>query len=106
MQNAAAVAIVSTPLGVYLPTGLELKIDGRKPKRAAFETCNLSGCHAGFALAGTLLKALSSGNELVVTLKDTKATTVPVKVSLKGFAPGLRALAAADKPKPAQSRGG
>ncbi|MBB4408132.1 invasion associated locus B family protein [Agrobacterium radiobacter] len=91
-QGKQRVAIISTPLNVYLPAGLELKIDGGQTQRVIFETCNISGCHAGFALSGSLLGALRKGNVLTVALKDTKATTIPLKVSLNGISAGIDAL--------------
>jgi len=94
-QGKQRVAIISTPLNVYLPSGLELKIDGGQVQRVIFETCNISGCHAGFALSGSLLGALRKGNVLTVALKDTKATTIPLKVSLNGISAGIDALDAA-----------
>ncbi len=94
-QGKQRVAIISTPLNVYLPAGLELKIDGGQTQRVIFETCNISGCHAGFALSGSLLGALRKGNVLTVALKDTKATTIPLKVSLNGISAGIDALDAA-----------
>ncbi|KWT86908.1 Invasion associated locus B protein [Agrobacterium tumefaciens str. B6] len=94
-QGKQRVAIISTPLNVYLPAGLELKIDGGQTQRVIFETCNVSGCHAGFALNGSLLGALRKGNVLTVALKDTKATTIPLKVSLNGISAGIDALDAA-----------
>lgn len=94
-QGKQRVAIISTPLNVYLPAGLELKIDGGQVQRVIFETCNISGCHAGFALNGSLLGALRKGNVLTVALKDTKATTIPLKVSLNGISAGIDALDAA-----------
>ncbi|MCZ7854115.1 invasion associated locus B family protein [Agrobacterium salinitolerans] len=94
-QGKQRVAIISTPLNVYLPAGLELKIDGGQTQRVIFETCNISGCHAGFALNGSLLGALRKGNVLTVALKDTKATTIPLKVSLNGISAGIDALDAA-----------
>lgn len=86
------VAIISTPLNVYLPAGLELKIDNGQMQRVIFETCNISGCHAGFALNGQLLGALRKGKVLTVELKDTKATTIPLTVSLNGISAGIDAL--------------
>ncbi|MCZ7447869.1 invasion associated locus B family protein [Agrobacterium rhizogenes] len=91
-QGKQRVAIISTPLNVYLPAGLELKIDNGQTQRVIFETCNISGCHAGFALNGQLLAALRKGNVLAVGLKDTKATTIPLKVSLNGISAGIDAL--------------
>lgn len=96
MQESKPVAIISTPLNVYLPAGLELRIDGGGVRRAVFETCNVTGCHAGFALEGTLLNGLRRGNVLTVTIKDSKATQIPLKVSLRGITAGLEALAEQD----------
>lgn len=88
------IAVVSTPLNVYLPAGLSLKIDGGTPARAVFETCSVTGCHAGFPIEPKLLASLRRGKMLTVTLRDSKASEVPVKVSLKGFSAGLTALEA------------
>lgn len=93
MQKGRPIAIISTPLNVYLPAGLELAIDGGAKRRAVFETCAVTGCHAGFALEETLLNGLRRGNVLTVSMKDSKATTVTVNVLLKGFTAGMKALA-------------
>lgn len=92
MQEKRPVAIISAPLNVYLPAGLELRIDGGRPRRAAFETCNISGCHSGFALAKPLVENLQKGRVLTVTIRDSKATQIPIKVSLRGLSAGLQAL--------------
>ena len=91
-QDKRNVAVVSVPLGVYLPAGLELRVDGGKARRAVFEACNLTGCHAGFALNAGLEWALKRGRMLTVTLRDTKASAVPITVSLDGITAGLKAL--------------
>lgn len=98
MQKHKPIAIISTPLNVYLPAGLELSIDGGSIRRAVFETCNATGCHAGFALERTLLSNLRRGNELRVTMRNSKATQVPVSVPLKGISAGLKALAEKNGP--------
>lgn len=97
LQGEQRVAIISTPLNVYLPAGLELKVDNGQTERVVFETCNISGCHAGFALTGNLLSALRKGNVLTVELQDTKATTIPLMVSLTGISAGIDALDAVNQ---------
>jgi invasion protein IalB len=47
-NQEAVVAIVSIPLGGYIVPGIELSVDGKKPYKLLVETCNASGCHAGF----------------------------------------------------------
>ena len=57
-ERGQLVAVVSVPLEVYLPAGLWLQTDGGKGQRAVFEACNLTGCHAGFALDSNLIAAM------------------------------------------------
>jgi invasion protein IalB len=86
--------LVSIPLGGYLPPGLELTIDRGRPYRLLFETCNASGCHAGFPLGGAVLKAMRGGREARFRLWTKKSKPAEVGVSLAGFTQALDALAA------------
>ncbi|MCT7377988.1 invasion associated locus B family protein [Chelativorans salis] len=62
LQENKPITIISTPLNAYLPAGLELRIDGGGARRAAFETCNVWGCQAGFAFEVPLLTGVRRGN--------------------------------------------
>ncbi|EHS52560.1 Invasion associated locus B family protein, partial [Rhizobium sp. PDO1-076] len=93
-QADGNVGLISAPLETYLPAGIALRLDKGKSRQAAFETCNLAGCHAGFRLDQAFLSGLKKGLILTATLMDTKATKVDVPVSLKGFAAGFAALQA------------
>lgn len=97
MQKKQPIAIVSTPLNVYLPAGMDLKVDTGPTRKAVFETCNVTGCHGGFALSDALLASLRKGQALTVTLQDSKTTRIPLKVSLKGISAGIEALKMASK---------
>jgi invasion protein IalB len=91
------VGIVSVPLGGYLAPGLELSIDSAHPYKIVFETCNTAGCHAGFPIAGPVLKALVKGRSASFELWTSKARPATVTVSLEGLP---RALAALDRSAP------
>ena len=41
-------AIISVPLGIFLPPGVVLQVDGGKPIRAPYEVCDPDACRAGF----------------------------------------------------------
>lgn len=93
-QAGQQVAIISTPLGGYLAPGMELRIDRARPVRVLYETCNVSGCHGGFALAGAIRRGLTSGRRLQVRLWTAKNQPVDVNVSLNGFAQAVQAMEA------------
>ena len=92
MQKGELVAIISTPLNVYLPAGLDLSIDGGRHRRATFESCGLTGCHAGFALRGSLLNGMRHGRTLAVTINNSKEERLAINVSLRGVTAGISAL--------------
>lgn len=85
------VGIVSIPLGGYIAPGIELRIDGKKPYKLLVETCNASGCHAGFPISPALQKELSAGKQATFRIWTTKAKPTDIPVSL---ADGAKALAA------------
>jgi invasion protein IalB len=86
--------IVSVPLGGYLAPGIELQVDRKKPFRLLYETCNATGCHAGFAMAGRVLADLEGGRQASVRVWTAKTKPVDVKVSLEGFDRAIAALKA------------
>lgn len=91
-KKGSHVGILSAPSGGYLPPGMELRIDGGKPFKVLFETCNAMGCHGGFELGGRVLKELSGGKLLSVRLWTSKSSPVDVKINLEGFGKGFAAL--------------
>jgi invasion protein IalB len=87
--------IISTPQGGYLVPGMELRIDKGQPMRVLYETCNTSGCHAGFTLTETVRSALLAGALLQVRLWTTRSEPVDVDVSLAGLTAAMKGLTGA-----------
>jgi invasion protein IalB len=87
------VAVVSVPKGVYLAPGIELKVDNGTPFKLLYETCDESGCHAGYKVTGDVGLALKKGHVAVHKLFDSKQKPVAVDVSLKGLSKALDRLA-------------
>lgn len=85
-------AIVSTPLGGYLAPGMVLSVDRGRPFKVLFETCNVTGCHAGFALTGRIAQEMRRGRVLKVRLWTGKGIPADVAVPLTGFDAALAAL--------------
>jgi invasion protein IalB len=86
------VAVVSVPEGVYLAPGIELKVDDGSPFKLLYETCNSSGCHAGFKIAGDIASAFKRGQLARFTVFDSKQKPALIDVSLKGLTKGLERL--------------
>lgn len=85
-QQASAVFIV--PLGVILPPGVQLEIDGGSPTTIDYQQCSRQSCVAPFPLDDALLSRMKRGLEAQVTFHavvqgSRRPITVPV--SLKGF---------------------
>jgi len=83
---------VLAPLGVLLPNGLGLNVDGTDMGRVAFVRCLPNGCIAEVELDDDLVKILSEGTSAIFVVFKTPEEGVGIPVSLEGFAEGFDAL--------------
>ncbi|OJU03841.1 MAG: invasion-associated locus B family protein [Rhizobium sp. 63-7] len=83
---------VLAPLGVLLPNGLGLNIDGKDIGRAYFVRCFSDGCYAEVVLEEELLKTLRSGAQATFIVFQSPEEGIGIPVDLKGFASGYDAL--------------
>ncbi|ACM25721.1 invasion associated locus B family protein [Agrobacterium sp. SHOUNA12C] len=83
---------VLAPLGVLLPNGLGLNIDGKDIGRAYFVRCFSDGCYAEVVLEDELLKTLRSGATATFIVFQSPEEGIGIPVDLKGFADGYDAL--------------
>lgn len=83
---------VLAPLGVLLPNGLGLNVDGTDMGRVAFVRCLPNGCIAEVELDEEIIKVLSEGTDAIFVVFKTPEEGVGIPVSLEGFADGFAAL--------------
>ncbi|PXA97414.1 invasion-associated locus B family protein [Nostoc sp. 3335mG] len=83
---------VLAPLGVLLPNGLGLNVDGNDMGRVAFVRCLPNGCVAEVALDDDLIEVLSNGENAIFVVFKTPEEGVGIPVSLNGFSEGFAAL--------------
>lgn len=83
---------VLAPLGVLLPNGLGLNVDGKDMGRVAFVRCLPNGCVAEVILDDTLLETLSKSSEAIFVVFRTPEEGIGIPVSLAGFGQGFAAL--------------
>ncbi len=83
---------VVAPLGVLLPSGLGLKIDGTNVGRAGFVRCLPNGCIAEVVMDDKLLKELRTGKTATFIIFQTPEEGIGFPMSLAGFAEGYDKL--------------
>jgi len=83
---------VLVPLGVLLPNGLGLNIDGQDMGRVAFVRCLPNGCIAEVIMDDALIDVLSNGQSAIFVVFKTPEEGIGIPVSLNGFAEGFAAL--------------
>ena len=83
---------VLAPLGVLLPVGLRLNIDGKDIGRAYFVRCFQDGCYAEVELGGELLDVLQSGTTATFSVFQSPEEGIGIPVDLSGFKDGFEAL--------------
>jgi len=83
---------VLAPLGVLLPNGLGLNIDGEKMGTVAFVRCLPNGCVAEVVLDDNLINKLSTGTNAIFIVFKTPEEGIGIPVSLSGFQDGFSQL--------------
>ncbi len=73
------------PVGLYLPAGVTIQLEGQEPEQFKVQTCDVQGCYAGTAVSPFMLSALNSGRHLTVAFQNMSRTRIKVPVPLKGF---------------------
>ncbi|MDT4835247.1 Invasion associated locus B (IalB) protein [compost metagenome] len=91
-DNKARILRVLAPLGVLLPNGLGLNVDGKDIGRAYFVRCFEDGCYAEVILEDELLNTFRNGMSATFIVFQTPEEGVGIPVDLKGFGEGFDAL--------------
>ena len=91
-DRKARILRVLAPLGVLLPNGLGLNIDGKDIGRAYFVRCIADGCYAEVILDEKLLTAMRDGTQATFILFQTPEEGIGIPVDLSGFKDGFAKL--------------
>ncbi len=83
---------VQAPLGVLLPGGLGLTVDGKNLGRTTFLRCLPSGCLADVPLEPKILKLFRAGKKATFVIFESPKKGIGLPISLKGFTAGYKAL--------------
>jgi invasion protein IalB len=80
------VMAVQVPNGLFLPAGVNLQIDEKKPLSLPLQTCDVKGCYAGMSISAELLADLKAGKKLAVTFQNLTKENITVPLQLTNFA--------------------
>jgi invasion protein IalB len=91
-DQKAKILRILAPLGVLLPNGLGLNVDGKDIGRAYFVRCFQDGCYAEVILEEGLLATLQSGKTATFIVFQTPEEGIGIPVDLSGFTEGYQKL--------------
>jgi len=83
---------VFAPLGVLLPRGLGLQIDGQEVGNLPFLRCLSLACFAQVPVDPTLVDKLSTGKSAIFIIFQTEEAGIGIPISLSGFSDALAKL--------------
>lgn len=76
---------VMAPLGVFLPTGIALEIDGAAVGRVPFARCTRQVCYATATATPEMFEKLRKGSAANFIIYQGPGLGMPMKISLNGF---------------------
>ncbi len=91
-DKKAKILRVLAPLGVLLPNGLGLNVDGKDIGRAYFVRCLRDGCFAEVILEEKLLKNMETGSTATFIVFQSPEEGIGIPVDLTGFSEGYASL--------------
>lgn len=91
-SNGTKVLRVFAPVGILLPPGVGLKVDGVDIGHAPFLRCHTFACYAQVTVEDKLIQQLSTGKTAIFIIFQTEEAGIGIPISLAGFADGLSAL--------------
>lgn len=87
--------LITLPLGIRLPRGITITIDGKDPFKLQAERCLPHGCQFELLLDEALEARFKAGMKGEVSVYDLRNREIVLPFSLKGFTAGFKALPAA-----------
>lgn len=95
---ADPVLTVVVPLGIFLPPGMFLDVEGYDQLRLVPQFCDGNGCVAVLPMKEQLVEAFKKKEEARITFYSATGKTSGVRISLAGFGDALATLGSKRKP--------
>ncbi|MDZ7752609.1 MAG: invasion associated locus B family protein [Gammaproteobacteria bacterium] len=91
-NQGGAYASITLPLGIYLPTGIAVRVDQGLTRELPVTVCLPGGCKVLLPLDDELLDAMERGERLRLRFYQASDDPLEVTLSLRGFTAGHAAL--------------
>ena len=82
---AGTQALFTLPVGLDLPAGVRVAVDGNAVAELGFQTCTPQGCLAEAAVDGAWMGAMRAGNVLTVEVARMDGQPIEFGFQLRGF---------------------
>jgi invasion protein IalB len=87
-----AVGAVIVPLGVLLPAGIAVAVDGKEIGKLPYQRCVPKGCVSQFVFTPEIYKSWQAGTKATVTVANGGGKEITLPVSLLGFTDATTAV--------------
>jgi len=94
-ETKRPVYMIQVPLGIALPVGLRISVDGAPGQNLGFQTCDQAGCYVGEPIPDDMLSAMKAGNVVSISFEDNQKRPIKLDFSLKGFTKALNDISPA-----------
>ena len=81
------------PIGVFLPTGIAMEVDGKPVARAPFTRCNPAFCESTNQARKETLAKLKKGKKAKFIIYAAPGVGLPLEFNLKGFSDAMKKMA-------------
>jgi invasion protein IalB len=91
-NKTATMMRVIAPVGVFLPTGIALEVDGKAVGRVPFTRCLPQACMAFAEARKETLARMKKGNKAKFLIYEAPGVGIPLDLDLTGFSAAFKAL--------------
>ncbi len=92
-KDKEAAGIIILPLGILLPSGVQMQIDEQKEAfKFAIRSCTPAGCFSHVTLTPEILEKMKKGSVANFQFKADNGRNVIIKLSLKGLTKAITVL--------------
>ncbi len=87
------VMVITLPLGVFLPAGIQIKVDeAEESARAPFIQCIQDGCQTRLQMDDKMITKMKGGKKLIVAFLTPQQKQLAFPISLNGFTAAIGSL--------------